>query len=80
LDAFDRTEIDSRFQNQRAVSRRLGVHHNTVLNWLSGRTDPPLSMVVAMAKIFDVDLRNLAKYLLEKQAGSNQKKRKASIV
>jgi len=53
--------IRQRGMSQRYVAKQVGVNENTLRNWIQGRSFPRLDQAVKLAKVFDVDIKQLYK-------------------
>ena len=44
---------------QQEAADKLGISKHTVINWELGRTKPKKCVLIALAKIYNIDIKNL---------------------
>jgi len=53
--------IKERGMSQRFVAKQVEVNENTLRNWILGRSFPRLDQAVRLAKVLDIDIKELYK-------------------
>jgi len=53
--------IKERGMSQRFVAKQVEVNENTLRNWMLGRSFPRLDQAVRLAKVLDIDIKELYK-------------------
>lgn len=66
-DWYDREVRRGHEPNQSQIARDLGVEHQTVWNWLNGKSKPAANILYKLHKLTEIDPKVLLRWAAEKK-------------